>query len=102
MKKEEKCCGGCCWFYGEDTDGWGFCAKKKDRGEMLDIMNCSDMCEDDFVSREKVRHYQAVLLQHNRWRRSDEVPNHCRMVSPTDLGRALDFVNEYMKVFSNL
>ena len=67
-QEEEKCCGGCCWFHSEDTDGWGFCIKQK--GMDTDIMNCSDLCTTDgYVSREQMRHYLAVLLQANRYRR---------------------------------
>ena len=99
QNEEEKCCGSCCWFYAECTDGWGQCIRQN---LDADSMHCSDMCEDDYVSRQDMRHHMAVLLQHNRWRRSDEVPNHCRMVNPTELGRSIDFAVKYMKVFSNL
>ena len=94
--KEEKCCGGCCWFYAEDTDGWGFCACQK--GKELDIMNCSDMCEDDYVSKKEMRHHMAVLLQYHR---ADESMNY-RFPGGDALEDAVVFAYRYMKVFSEL
>ena len=41
----------------------------------------------------------AVLLQANRYRRDDHVPSIYRMPNPKELGRAIDFAYEYMKVF---
>ena len=98
---DENCCGDCCWFYGEETNGWGLCAKLRLEWE-LDSMHCSDMCEDDFVSRKEMRHHMAVLLQHNRWRKSDLPPGQIRQVDPFEVGFAIDFAYKYMKVFSDL
>ena len=96
-QEEEKCCGGCCWFFWEDTDGWGECIRQRD------TMNCSDICTNDgYVSREKMRHYMAVLLQANRWRRDKHVPAIYKMVSPTELGKAIDFACIYMQTVKNL
>lgn len=100
LPDKDKFCGECCWFYAEDTDGWGFCACQK--GKELDIMNCSDMCEDDYVSKKEMRPHMAVLLQANRYRRDDHVPAVYRMPNPTELGRAIDFAVKYMRVFSEL
>ena len=105
MKKKEYC-GNCCWFFGECTDGDGCCAKhyweepKNGRDPML--TRCDSKACEDFVSDEEKRHHLAVLTQHNRWRRSDEVPNHCRMVNPTELGKAIDFACEFVKTFEKL
>jgi hypothetical protein len=44
----------------------------------------------------------AVLLQANRYRRDDNVPAIYKMPNPKELGRAIDFAVEYMKVFSEL
>ena len=95
---EDKCCGNCCWFFGEDTDGWGQCVLQD---YDLNSMHCSDMCEDDYVSRQEMRHHMAVLLQHNRWRRS-ELTSHVYQVDPFELGDAIDFTVKYMKTFSKL
>jgi len=96
---EERCCGGCCFFYAEGTDGWGLCSVQKE----CDCMHCSDMCAtDEYVSREQMRHYMAVLLQANRYRRDQNVPPIHRNPNTTELGKAIDFAIEYMKVFGEL
>lgn len=100
MEKEaEKCCGNCCWFYAEDTDGWGFCACQKNRD--IDMEHCSDMCEDDFVSREEMRHHMAVLLQYHRWLSdySGEIRKSPNKVGVMD---ATWFAYKYFKMFSKL
>lgn len=94
----EKCCGDCCWFYDEDTDGYGLCPLA-----LMEQKHCDEPCTtDEYVSKEEMRHYMAVLLQHNRWRRFDGVPNECKMVDTKELGKAIDFSVRYMKVFSKL
>ena len=92
-------CGSCCWFYAEGTDGVGSCPFVFE-----DVKTCDGVCskEDQYVGKEEARHYRAVLLQHNRWRRSKEVPNHCRMVDQTELGKAIDFACRYLKVFGEI
>ena len=66
-------------------------------------MNCSDLCTvDGYVSLDQMRHYRAVLLQANRYMRDQHVPAIYKMPNPTELGKAIDFANEYMKIFSNL
>ena len=96
--KDEKCCGNCCWFYAEDMDGWGFCACQKNR--VIDMEHCSDMCEDDFVSREEMRHHMAVLLQSIRWDEDMEFIHY----SPDgdEETAAKKFAYKYMKMFSKL
>ena len=98
-KKEGKNCGTCTWFYAEDTYGFGGCPFK-----FAEVRNCGDKCEVPlkYVSREQMRHHIAVLLQANRYRRDDNVPSIYRMPNPTELGKAIDFAVEYMKVFSEL
>ena len=98
-ENEDKYCGECCWFYAEDTDGWGLCGKQI----LCDSMNCSDLCTNGtFISREHMRHYQAVLLQANRYRRDDHVPSIYRMPDPKELGKAIDFAYEFIRIFSKL
>ena len=98
---EDKCCGNCCWFCHEDTDGFGICYQSNK--PLGDFFGCSHICHiEKFVSREKMRHHMAVLLQANRYRRDDNVPSIYRMPNPKELGRAIDFAVEYMKVFSEL
>lgn len=98
-KDEEKCCGNCCWFCYEETNGWGMCACQK--GD-LDSMHCSDMCEDNFVSRQAMRHHMAVLLLANRWRRDESEHHIYKMPNPKEFGKAIDFSIKYMKTFSKL
>lgn len=97
MSKEERCCGNCAWFKHEDTDGYGVCYQSD-----WTYPYCGKMPCKDFVSREKERHYRAVLLQHNRWRRDQHVPSIYRMPDPKEFGEAMDFACEYMRVFSEL
>ena len=101
-RETERCCGGCCWFYGEDTDGWGFCACQKNRD--IDMENCSDMCEDNFVSIKEMRHHTAVLLQEKRWQEWFEGKREGEIFLPSveDVVNAQDFAYKYMKVFSKL
>lgn len=97
-KKCEGCCGECCWFYGEMTDGMGFCAKK--RGEQIDYAYCGSRCNiGAFVSRDDMRHHMAVMLQairfgHNPWDHrcpeGDSVPD------------AIKFGYDYIKTFNKL
>lgn len=95
LKDKERCCGNCCWFYGECTDGWGQCICQNCD---TDSMHCSDMCEDDYVSRQEMRHHMAVLLQYHR---ADEDMNY-RFPGGDSLEEAVVFAYKYMKVFSKL
>lgn len=49
------------------------------------------------VSIEQKRHYMAVLLKANRYRRDDNVPSIYHMPNPKELGEAIDFAIEYMR-----
>lgn len=95
----ERFCGLCAWFYGEDTYGYGCCPFR-----FADLRKCDQPCEagEHFVSKKQMRHHQAVLLQANRYRRDQHVPAIYRMPNPTELGKAIDFAGEFIKVFSNL
>ena len=112
MKDEERCCGNCCWFYGEMTDGDGFCAEAKDT--FSDYTNCSKPCHVliegkvgcyAFVPRSAMRHYMAVLLQAERWYSAINDPKNYNIVyvpNPTEYRKAIRFAYKYMKVFSKL
>ncbi len=97
--KEEKCCGCCCWFYGEDTYGYGSCPF-----QFAVTRECGNPCniESEYVSKEQMRHYLAVLLQANRYRRDNNVPAIYRMPRPKETGKAIDFAYKYIKIFSHL
>lgn len=100
-KEEERCCGDCCWFAFECTDGDGTCFTNEN--EYLDSARwCSDPPCKGYVSRQEMRHHMAVLIQANRYRRDQNVPSIYRMPNPTELGKAIDFAVKYMKVFSKL
>ena len=93
MKQKEKCCGNCCWFYGEMTCGDGFCALSPVDDNWV---RCDMCCRDSFVSREEMRHHMAVLLQASRWHNSTIAKR------PDGLFEAAEFAYKYMKVFSEL
>lgn len=98
-EKTERYCGNCCWFTHEDTYGCGICMR-----EYPDHMpTCDKQCTNgEYVSREQMRHYMAVLIKANRYRRDQHVPAWHRMPHPTELGKAIDFAVQYMKVFSSI
>jgi len=96
---EEKCCGNCCWFCFEQTDGFGLCIVANPAA----FTYCKKpSCISGYVSREEMRHHMAVLLQANRCRRDQNVPSIYRTPNPTELGKAIDFAVKYMKVFGKL
>lgn len=97
--KEEKFCGECCWFYGEDTWGYGSCPFR-----FAELQRCSDKCmiTEKYTSKEDMRHYMAVLLQANRYRRDQNVPSIYKMPDQKELGKAIDFAYNFIKTFSIL
>ena len=48
------------------------------------------------------RHYIAVLIQANRYRRDRHVPSIYRMPDHTELGKAIDFAVETIKKYCEL
>ena len=94
-QKEDKYCGECCWFYGEDIDGWGFCPFR-----FADMHECGQKCDVPlkYVSKKEMRHHMAVLLQYHR---ADESMNY-RFPGGEALEDAVVFAYRYMKVFSEL
>ena len=100
-QEEEKCCGSCCWFKHECMEGYGVCYGRN--GKTLGVLPyCGSAPCSDFVSEGEMRHHMAVLIQANRYRRDNHVPAIYRMPNPTELGRAIDFSVEYMKIFGRL
>jgi hypothetical protein len=94
-QKEEKYCGECCWFYGEDTYGYGFCPFR-----FAETHECGQRCEVPlkYVSKKEMRHHMAVLLQYHR---ADESMNYL-FPGGEALEDAVVFAYRYMKVFSEL
>ena len=101
MKKEKQCCGSCCWFKYEDTDGNGMCVSRYNE-YLSNPRHCSDGACKGYVSVEEMRHHVAVLIQANRWRRDQNVPSIYRMVNQKEFGRAIDFAIDYIKTFMEL
>ena len=100
MEKEEMCCGTCCWFYGEMTDGEGFCAL---RDPSINETRCDYLCAFElYISRKYMRHCRAVLLQAKRYTSDKHEPPIYRMPDPKELGKAIKFACTYIKVFSEL
>ena len=94
MKEDDlKCCGSCCWFKHEDTDGFGVCYRQYPDH----IPYCGDDPCKEYVSNQEARHHVAVLIQANRYRRDPHVPAIYRMSRPVELGRAIDFAVKYIK-----
>lgn len=92
----ERCCGNCCWFCFEQTDGEGQCPAID--GGLL-FPNCATSACKDYVSREEIRHYMAVLLQATRFCKD---PTLYYMPKSNDIIEAQAFAYKYMKVFSKL
>lgn len=105
-KKIERYCGNCCWFLHEDTDGQGICAKhywnEPEDGEDPAFSFCGRGACKDFISREEKRHLMAVLIHHNLWRRDNNVPNSRKMDNATEIGKAIDFVIDYIKTIDQI
>ena len=92
---EEKVCGTCVHFKYEDIEGWGQCVFTR-----CGMCHCSDLCTcDRYVSETEKRHYMAVLTQLNRYRRDDNVPSIYRMPDPKEVGKAIDFLIDYSKLY---
>lgn len=91
---KDKFCGECCWFYAEDTDGYGLCPLA-----LMESKRCDEPCtEGKHVSRKEMRHHMAVLLQYHR---ADANMNY-RFPGGEALEEAVVFAYKYMKVFSKL
>lgn len=100
-QQEDKCCGNCCWFKHEDTDGWGMCYSNRNQ-YLANPRHCSDASCNAYISRQTMRHHLAVLICHNRWRRDNHVPSIYKMQDPKEIGKAIDFVIDYIKTFMEL
>ena len=100
-EQEEKYCGNCCWFYGEMTDGEGFCAAIPAWSDMFEH-RCENSACAKYVSRQEMRHHMAVLLQHRRCMHDCNVRAIRKPVDAIELGKAEDFAYKYMKNFSKL
>ena len=105
MEKEKRCCGNCCWFCFEQTDGEGQCMRVGYHGMPYGAFSyCGTSACKRHISRKEMRHYIAVLLQERRWqewfegRRDGEI----KLPSADDVVKAREFSYLYMKTFSKL
>ena len=96
MKENEECCGGCCWFCYEQTDGWGQCIVQ----DMCDSMHCSDMCTTDkYISRDERDHHLDILKQADEWYKQKEG---CVIPPAKDFTEAIEFAYKFIEVFGKL
>ena len=96
-EKCEHCCGSCCHFKYEDTDGWGQCAKlfKLHPGN-VGVCHCSDLCTcGGYASEEFKRHQMVVLRKCQRCLKSNIGTEHALDVE--DICFAIDFLIDYAK-----
>lgn len=92
-KEEEKCCGSCCWFKFEDTDGWGYCPHIAD-GETSGMTHCSDLCtQNKFVSKSEKRHHLAMLRKCQKCLHLADYKD----MDVSEIQKSIDFVVEYAK-----
>ena len=96
---DEMCCGTCCWFKNEDIFGFGYCYAQPLRF-CKGCMRCYDRACKHYVSRGKMRHYMAVLLQHKRFVYDIGVVRY--PVGKNELVEAMAFAYKYMKFFEKL
>lgn len=98
-KINERFCGNCCWFSGEDHYGYGLCPFR-----FGDAAHCGDECTtNDFVSRKEMRHHMAVLLQYKRWLDKPFFTKDLyKAPSLYKVYDAIEFSVRYMKVFREL
>lgn len=99
--EEEKCCGNCCWFAFEDTDGDGQCMKVGLHGTPYGApTHCSTPhCKKHYLSNELRDKYRNILLKADEWYKNEgksEIPD------ANDFKDAIEFAHKYIDVFSKL
>ena len=52
--------------------------------------NSSINFDDNNENEMSIKDAMKILINHNKWRRDNHVPNKYEMVNPTDLGKAID------------
>ena len=94
-ENEKNCCGSCCWFYGELTDGWGQCMRQ----DICDSMHCTDLCTTDkYVSKGKLRHSAAILAQFKRY--AENGGRISPKPKPKEIKESIDIVTRYVNVIT--
>lgn len=93
----ERCCGACCYFKHELTDGYGWCDKLA-KFNLEGVVYCSDPCIcDSFVSCEEKRHHMAMLRKCQRCL-NDNVGTQ-QDLDIKAIGEAIDFIVDYAKMY---
>ena len=92
-REDERCCGACCHFQFEDTDGWGVCPLQ----DICNAMHCSDLCTTDgFVSEDEKRHHLAMLRKCQRCLGKNIGTEQALDVK--EVCEAIDFIVNYAKI----
>jgi len=55
-----------------------------------DTFNSEDYWSCDCNNEMSVKEAMNILIQHNKWRRDNHIPNKYDMVNPTELGKAIE------------
>ena len=99
-EEEEKCCGNCCWFCFEDTEGEGQCMRVGYHGSLYGAFTyCGAPPCKHYDSREERDRRMETLLQIGRWANK---PNKEPMPDIKEICKAAGFAHRYIKVFSEL
>ena len=94
------CCGACCWFCFECTEGDGQCVNTKKGGYPMQCTRCDSKACKRYISRDTMQHYQDILEQYNKARRDND--GKFEYPDPVEVGKALDFSIKYMQIFGKL
>ena len=80
-----------CLLFEIDCDGVDVSSFNKE--EWDSSANWNDSNENDMSIKDAMK----ILIQHNKWRRDDHIPNKYDMVNPTELGKAIEVAINVMK-----
>lgn len=103
MEEEKKCCGNCCWFCNERTEGDGDCIMCP-----VDfwIVHCDSKSCDKYINRQKVRHSAAVLAQYRRFQRAltldrgNSIPGVLVPFDGDKISEAIEIITRYVNVIT--
>ena len=80
-----------CLLFEIDCDGVDVGAFNKE--EWDSSINWDDNNESEMSMKDAMK----ILIQHNKWRRDNHIPNKYDMVNPTELGKAIEVAINVMK-----
>ena len=80
-----------CILYDIDCDGVNVSSFNKEDWDSS--INFGDNNENDMSIKDAMK----ILIQHNKWRRDNHIPNKYDMVNPTELGKAIEVAINAMK-----